>query len=173
MTEHLSEFLLVQLKKIDAAADFSGYLPKVTSSAGQTYFVKSGLPSENEQFVGEAKSLEAIGIAAPGLAPQIMAYGNEASGKPYFISEYKTIGGLSDDAAIVLAQRLATELHQYKSTKGFGFDVPTYCGATRQKNGWYATWEQCYDGLIGNLLEGLSKRGYDDLIKTGEEVREQ
>src|SRR5215510_11248593 len=86
MTESLPEFLVVHLKKIDPVADFSGYPPKVNSSTGRTYFVKSGLPSENEQLVGEAKSLEAIGAAAPGLAPHIFAYGTEAAGRPYFIS---------------------------------------------------------------------------------------
>ncbi|KAF5352641.1 hypothetical protein D9756_005996 [Leucocoprinus leucothites] len=173
MADFLSQFLVEHLKKIDPAAEFSGRLPKIQSSTGLAYFVKLGSSSEHEQFVGEAQSLEAIGNAAPGLAPKIISYGKDDDGRPFFISEYKDIGGLSGNAANTLAKRLATELHQYKSLKGFGFSVPTFCGATRQKNGWYETWEQCYDSLIGNLLEGLSKKGYSNLVKKGEGVREQ
>jgi len=73
----------------------------------------------------------------------------------------------------VLAKRLATELHQYKNQEGFGFNVPTFCGMTKQKNGWYRTWEHCYNSLIGTLLEGLAEHGYDDLVRTGEEVQGQ
>ncbi|KXN88759.1 Protein-ribulosamine 3-kinase, chloroplastic [Leucoagaricus sp. SymC.cos] len=172
MAGSLTNFLREQLKKIDPTTQYSGRLPKIQSSTGHAYFVKSGSPSELGQFVGEAQSLEAIENAAPGLAPKLISHGRDAGGRPYFISEYKDLGGLSGSAANVLAKRLATELHQYKSQKGFGFDVPTFCGATRQKNGWCETWEQCYDSMIGNLLEGLSTRGYDDLVKTGEKVRE-
>lgn len=171
MAKSLPEFLLEQLKKINPDADFSGSPPKVRSSTGECYFVKLGSPSENEQYMGEAESLRAISTAAPGLAPKMLSYGMGANGNPYFISEYKNMTGLTGEAANVLAKRLARELHQFRSQKGFGFEVPTYCGATRQKNGWYGTWEKCYDALIGNLLEGLSKRGYDDLVSTGEEVR--
>jgi hypothetical protein len=173
MTGALPEFLVELLKKINPDAEYGGHPPKIQSSTGETYFVKLGSPSEHEQFVGEAQSLEAIGTAAPGLAPKIFSYGRDGGGRPYFVSEYKTLGGLSGNAANVLASRLANELHRHRSHKGFGFEVPTFCGATKQPNGWYQTWEDCYDAFIGNLLEGLSKGGYNILVKTGNEVREQ
>ncbi|KAJ3573052.1 hypothetical protein NP233_g2680 [Leucocoprinus birnbaumii] len=135
MPGSLPEFLLEQLKKIDSTAEYSGRLPKIQSSTGAAYFVKFGSSSETEQYVGEAQSLEAICAAAPGLAPKVLSYGKDGEGRPYFISEYKDIGGLSGNAANVLAKRLSTELHRYQSQRGFGFDVPTFCGATRQKMG--------------------------------------
>lgn len=169
----LSDFLMAELKKIDPAAEYNGYLPKIRSSTGSTYFVKFGSSSEYEQYVGEARSLEAIETAAPGLVPKLFSYGQEEGGRPYFISEYKNIGGLAGNATNMLAKRLAQELHQYQNREGFGFGVPTFCGATKQKNGWYKTWEHCYDDLIGNLLEGLAEHDYDDIVKIGKEVRGQ
>lgn len=153
----------------------------VQSSSGKTYFAKIGSRSEVEQFIGEAEALKAMQIAAPGLAPQLIDSGiidSETAerdtdvGRPYFVSEYKNIGSLTDAAAKQLAKRLATELHAYKSTQGFGFPVPTFCGRTKQDNGWYASWQECYDVLIGGLLDKLrQKGGYDELCHKGEEVR--
>lgn len=173
MARSLPDFLLEKLKSIDPNAEFSGYPPKVQSSSGQIYFVKLGSASESEQFTGEARSLEAINTAAPGLAPKVFAYGKGDDGKPLFISEYKNMTALSSGVAEILAKRLATELHRCRSQEGFGFEVPTFCGPTRQRNGWYETWEQCYDQLIGNLLDGLSKRGYDYLVNAGKRIREE
>ncbi|KAF7979395.1 hypothetical protein HWV62_42498 [Athelia sp. TMB] len=118
-----------------------------------------------------------MNIAAPGLSPKILVSGvtdgsdGERAGQPYFLSEYKDLSGrLTDEAADVLAKRLATELHAYKSDMGFGFAVPTFCGATRQENGWYDTWAEFYSQLIGGLLSKLKRKGrFDDLISKGEE----
>ena len=88
------------------------------------------------------------------------------------MSEYKNIGSLTDASAEKLAKRLATEMHNYKSMMGFGFAVPTFCGRTKQDNGWYDSWEQCYDALIGGLLSKLeSSGGYDELCSKGEQIR--
>lgn len=169
----LPHIVLENLERIEPGAQFTGRLPKVQSSTGQSYFAKIGSPSEFEQYLGEARSLEAISTAAPGLAPAIIAYGNSEDGKPFFISEYKNMTALSVGASDILAKRLATELHQYKSHEGYGFEIPTFCGATRQRNGWYKTWEQCYSNLIGNLLEGLSRRDYGALVMKGEKIRDK
>ncbi|KZT75010.1 Ketosamine-3-kinase [Daedalea quercina L-15889] len=157
--------------------------PPIQSSSGQGYIGKIGSTSQIEQFIGEAESLRAINIAAPGLAPKLLAAGvfdeetaenDGETGKPYFLCEYKDMGTLTDSAAKVLGKRLATELHGYKSTMGFGFHVPTFCGATRQANGWFDTWEQCFDALIGGLFDTLKKRGgYETLCKQGDGVRKR
>ena len=161
--------------------DFYTSEPYVRSSIGNSYFVKIGSKSEKEYFEGEAEALKLMHIAAPGLAPQLIECGliDEETceypaeiGKPYFVSEYKEMSSLTDSAARKLAQRLATELHAYKSTNGFGFPVPTFCGRTRQDNGWYDTWEECFDSLIGGLLDKLAEGGgYNELCKKGEQVR--
>jgi protein-ribulosamine 3-kinase len=167
--------LLKYLTQIEPNAVFSNGLQPSTfqSSSGTRYFAKLGKPSESEQYFGEAESLRAIALAAPGLAPKVFACGADSGyNLPYFISEYKDLDPLTDVAARSLAKRLATELHMYKSTHGFGFEVPTYCGRTRLENGWFDTWEHCFDNLIAGLLSGLrAKAKYVELVRKGEEVR--
>lgn len=152
------------------------------ASSGERYFIKIGSLREIDQYVGEAESLKAINIAAPGLAPTLIDFGiidkdskrqESDVGKPYFISEFKDMGSLSTPAAKMLGERLATEMHAYKSPNGkFGFHVPTYCGATKQDNGWFATWTECFDALIGGLVDKLKAQGgYDALCQQASQVR--
>ena len=166
--------LIVQkLGEIEPAASFTGRLPRVESSDGQLYFCKVGKPSETLQYAGEAKSLEIMGSAAPGLVPKLISLTTTESGEPIWISEYKDIAPLSDTAAVLLAKRLATELHQKKSDEGFGFGIPTYCGATKLANGWFPTWAECYSSMIGDLLGQLEKKGgYHNLCRRGQQVRD-
>ncbi|TFK77323.1 fructosamine kinase, partial [Pluteus cervinus] len=168
----IPQVILDELKTIEPDAQLSGKLPKISSSSGRRYFAKIGNPSEAEQYTGEVESLKAIAAAAPGLAPQVLAFGVGETGKPHFASEYKDLRSLSssEKAATVLAQRLATGLHAYQSGEGFGFHVPTYCGTTRLKNGWYSRWDECFSALIGELLDKLGSR-YSGLKKNGEEIR--
>ena len=199
--------ILKQLEYIEPGAQFnaSGGLPQVTSSSGKTYFAKVGSPKEKEQYVGEAESLKAMALAAPGLVPPLLAFGfvddngeevkidggpdAAAPGdavtdglRPFFISEYKDMSPLTERSGEILGRRLATEMHGYTSPNyhgvegaegaGFGFGVPTFCGATRLRNGWYDTWERCFDVLIGDLLSTLEARGgYAELCRRGRDVR--
>ncbi|KAJ7751312.1 fructosamine kinase PKL/CAK/FruK [Mycena maculata] len=164
-----STVLLEQLQKLEDA-EFTGSLPRITSSNGNQYFAKIGVESE-EQYAGEAESLKQIAIAAPGLAPRVLASGTHGN-QPYMITEYKDLRPINDTAARRLGKRLATELHQYKGLKGFGFEVPTYCGATRLENGWFDSWEACFSALIGDLLSQLLKKGgFSSLCTKGEHVR--
>ena len=169
---------LPHLRNIEPNSQFTFNIPIVTSSAGNGYYAKLGSVAELDQYIGEAESLKAIYDAAPGLAPRVFASGvvegdsNVATGRPYFLSEYKDMGSLSGKAAELLGERMANELHAFKSSKGYGFHVPTYCGATRQENGWFETWEECYSTMIENLLLQLKgRRGNAELITKGEEVR--
>ena len=168
-----SEIILRHLKQLEPNADFKIDLPRAISSSGQAYFVKIGSLTEEERYRGEAESLIAINAAAPGIAPKLFTYTLiPESSLPLFISEYKGISTLSSASSEKLAIRLATELHSYKSSKGFGFEVPTYCGATRLKNGWFDSWEACYDSMIADLLSILkTKKGNEILCERGQEVR--
>ncbi|KAH7880910.1 fructosamine kinase [Lentinula edodes] len=168
----LPSIILNELAKIEPSAEFAGRLGgRVQSSSGKVYFVKLGTSDEAEQYIGEADSLRAINTGAPGLAPRVFATGTFENGRPFFISEYKDICNLTEKSAVILAKRLATEMHSYQSQYGFGFEVPTYCGATRMKNGWYDSWEKCYSEMIGDLLEKLKKRGrYEKLCAKGESI---
>ena len=133
----VSAILEQKLKEIEPDADFTFRFPLVSSSSGKRYFTKTGSASEKEQFTGEAESLKHIYAAAPGLAPKVLASGLDESGRPYFISEYLDMTSHSGATMDKLATRLAGEVHVYTSEKGFGFDMPTFCGATRMANGWF------------------------------------
>ena len=171
----ITSVFLPHLRNVEPDAQFTFSLPIVTSSAGNKYYAKLGNATESDQYIGEVESLKAIHAAAPGLAPRVFASGvaaGDSNKRPYFLSEYKDIESLSVKSAELLGKRLATELHVFKSDKGYGFDVPTYCGATRQENGWYESWEECYGSMIENLLLKLKgRRGSTELIAKGEEVR--
>lgn len=203
--------ILKQLEYIEPGAQFNGRLPQISSSSGKTYFAKVGSAKEKEQYVGEAESLKAMALAAPGLVPSLLAFGfvdidenggeidgppggaggtttSPDDGRPFFISEYKEMSPLTERSGATLGKRLATEMHCYTSPNyrvgvegeaheglargGFGFGVPTFCGATRLRNGWYETWEHCFDVLIGDLLSTLEARGgYAELCRRGQDVR--
>ncbi|KIP10148.1 hypothetical protein PHLGIDRAFT_101768 [Phlebiopsis gigantea 11061_1 CR5-6] len=153
----------------------------IQSTSGKAYFAKVGSLDEVEQFIAEAEALKAMHLAAPGLAPRLVDLGviakdaaeNDSDiGRPYFVSEYKNMSALTDASAKRLAQRLATEMHACKSTHGFGFAVPTFCGRTKQDNGWYDSWEACYDALLGGLLSKLEANGgFEELCRKGNQVR--
>lgn len=170
-TAQIPARLKALLDKFDSTREYSGRLPKITSSSGRSYFVKIGDPGDEEQYHGEAESLKDMKAAAPGLAPQLYDVGTFDDGKPYWISEYKDLRPLTSAASIELAKRLAMELHQYKSGNGFGFQVPNYCGPTRFANGWYDTWEECYSAMYGTLINRLREEGnYGRLCSIGDTV---
>ena len=182
MTVHSIFLRIIKAKEPDATVMSGGRGDLIQTSSGAKYIGKIGSKAEQEQSEGEAESLKAMNLAAPGLVPQLLANGiideqqaqsDNEIGRPYFLSEYKDLASLTDASAKVLGKRLATEMHQYKSTEGFGFHVPTFCGATKQANGWYDSWEECYDALIGGLLDRLEPRGFADLCTKGKEVRKR
>ncbi|KAJ6504423.1 fructosamine kinase PKL/CAK/FruK [Mycena vulgaris] len=173
MTAVIPRVILEQLQRLEPNAELTGTLPRLTSSTGNHYFAKLGFEREKEQFVGEAESLKHIATAAPGLAPRMIAVGSDGN-RPYMITEYKDLTSLSDTAARRLGTRLATDLHQYNGPeKRFGFEVPTYCGATRLQNGWFDSWGDCFSAMIGDLLSQLAEKGgFPSLCAKGEEVRQ-
>ncbi|KAH9997695.1 Ketosamine-3-kinase [Russula compacta] len=175
-------YILKQLARVEPGAQFSGVLPQVLSSSGKCYYAKVGCPNDRGPYVTEAESLRAIGSAAPGLVPTLLAFGyadengretDRGKGTPFFITEYKDMTSLTERSGAILGRRLATEVHSYTSPKGFGSDVPAYYGgSTRLRNGWYKTWERYVDALIGDLLSTLEARGgYIDLCQKGQYVR--
>jgi len=163
-----------KLQEIEPTASYYGLLPRVISSSGVSYFVKVGSPLEQVQYAGEAESLKAIEDAASSLSPYLFVSGILESGSPYFISEYKELVSLSSKAAVILAKRMATELHCPKpTTSGFGFSIPTYCGITKLSNGWFQHWDECYSAMIGELLAQLEhKGGFHSLCRKGKIIQD-
>jgi len=146
------------------------------------YYAKVGSSSDKGPYMTEAESLKAIGSAAPGLAPTLLAFGfadeygritDSSKGSPFFITEYKNMSSLTEHSGAILGRRLATEVHNYTSPKGFGSEVtPYYGGATRLRNGWHKTWERYVNALVGDLLSMLEARGgYSNLCQKGQVVR--
>ena len=168
--------LISKIRELETEADsqLDVHLPVVRSSSGAKYYAKIGRRSEQEQYVGEAESLQHMANGAPGICPLVLFSGVTEDGLPYFISEYKDLSGLSTETSRQLAKRLATEMHRHKSGNGkFGFHVPTFCGPTRLANGWFDTWEECYDALIRGLLDGLrNSGGNEEVCQKGELVRQ-
>ncbi|KAH8997336.1 fructosamine kinase PKL/CAK/FruK [Lactarius akahatsu] len=159
--------LLKQLERIEPGAHFSGKLPQVFSSSGKSYYAKCGSPREIEQYVGEAESLKAMGSCRSWSSPFFNGEETESSeGSPFFVSEYREITPLTERTGAILGRRLATEMHRYTSSKGYGFDVPTFCGATRLRNGCVST--HSYGILLSTLTE---RRKYSELCRKGQDVR--
>lgn len=171
----MDHIFIFHLQSIEPDAYFTFRLPIITSSTGKRYYAKIGSVRERDQYVGEAESLVAIYNAAPGLAPKLLASemtdqeAESGLARPYFLSEYKDIKCLTTQSAELLGSRLAQELHTFQSPNGYGFQVPTYCGATRQENGWFDTWEDCFSTMIQSLLQKLPD--LEELRWKGEEIR--
>jgi len=172
----IPQILLDKLNEIEQNATFDGYLPRIQSSSGSTYFTKLGSPGESAQYTGEIASLNAMNEAAPGIAPRVFASGITESREPYLISEYKDIVPISSDikAANELAKRMATEMHAKRHPSGFGFPIPTYCGPTRLENGMFESWQECYASQISDLLRQLDRKGrYQHLCSKGVIVKNE
>lgn len=162
------------LATLEPSVTFSGSPPRITSSSGNVYYAKLGVARDVEQFAGEAASLKVFSAISPRLAPNVLNNSvDESSGKPYMVSNYLDISGrLDEPAAKALAKRLALEVHAHSSEKGFGFDVPTFCGATRFDNTWCSTWDKAFGGMIMSLLDRIEAEGGGDadLFQMGREV---
>ncbi|KAJ3481729.1 hypothetical protein NLI96_g7469 [Meripilus lineatus] len=72
MPVHLAILRAIRKEEPGATVSSSGQ-SSVESSSGRNYFTKVGSPSDTEQYFGEAESLKAMHIAAPGLAPRVLA----------------------------------------------------------------------------------------------------
>ena len=176
------KIFLKHLNKLEPDAQFTFSSPRLKSSSGASYYAKIGAASEHAQYTAEAESLKALDTAAPGLVPAVLASGfstqdgeesKAGTGRPYFLSQYKDLRSLSSASASILGRRLAQEVHSYKGMNGFGFHVPTYCGPTRMENGWYPSWDKCYDALIAGLLSDLTSSRYSALRTKGEQIRKR
>ena len=170
------------LSTLEPNSHFTFSPPRLESISGAAYYAKVGSVLEHPQYTAEVESLKSLHLAAPGLAPKVLASGSfiqddeesePGTGRPYFLSEYKDITPLSSASAKILGRRLAEEVHSYTSSNGFGFHVPTYCGPTRMENGWHSSWEKCFDALISGLLSHLTSSRYSTLRAKGEQIRKR
>lgn len=169
-----SSFIIEKLQHLFPGETFTSVRgPRVSSSSGKSYYGKVGSSNETEQYYAETRSLELMSAAAPGLCPRVIAASHQ--GRPFLISDYLDLSSLSSSSGApkTLARRLANELHAAKSeNRKFGFECPTFCGATKVDNGWFDTWADAYSAMIGGLLDKLEARGsYKELCVKGREVQ--
>lgn len=132
-----------------------GPTQSLATSVGRC-FVKTG-PAAPGQLVSEAKSLVALAAAARGalVVPKVLAVDDAV-----LVLEHLEVGA-SPSHDERLGQGLA--LVHRATTPRFGFEVDTYCGATRQPNAWRARWIDFFREarLLHQvrLLEGLGRVG--------------
>ncbi|KAI5787214.1 Fructosamine/Ketosamine-3-kinase [Geopyxis carbonaria] len=114
-------------------------LPSTSTSHFLKTLTYAHPPTSGEQLAGEAASLAAIADRVPALAPKPVAHGplDETTNGYFLLTDFITPAG-SD---VELARKLG-ELHTAPGSEDgrFGFDVPTWCGATRQDNTWESSW---------------------------------
>ena len=169
-------FLINQLGHLFPGETFTVRGPRISSSSGVSYYGKVGSSSEVDQYRAETKSLKLMSAAAPDLCPSVILASQDQE-RPFMITNYLDLSSLSSSsgAAKTLARRLATELHASKSQNGkYGFECPTFCGATRIDNGWYDAWADAYSAMIGGLLDKLESRGTEkELCSKGRDVQKR
>ena len=125
----------------------------LTTPSGSRYYAKT---SPTAQITAELDSLRAMSHSAPeGFIPRI--FGSKEDGPASaMVSEYFDLGGSTTQKE--LASSLA-QMHRYgpRGAAGrFGFDVPTFCGATEQDNTWEVSWEVFFrDRRLGDLVRRL------------------
>ncbi|RPA86356.1 Ketosamine-3-kinase [Ascobolus immersus RN42] len=143
-------------------SSFTSTCKLTSSSTNQTYFLKTSTQDSNapEMLLGEYKSLDAISNAVPDFCPTPIAHGT-INGTSYLLTSFLHLdsrGGRSDEEQRGLARSLA-KLHTSPSPNGqFGFDVPTYCGATKQDNTWHDKWADFFsEARLGGVVDAIKK----------------
>lgn len=155
------------------------------SPSGRVLFAKLTTPVE--QVLGEAESLDAMSQALKkaheaerastdasewSIVPAVHAYGkSEDEKRAYLVTDYKDLGGrLGKEAQRTLGRKLAL-MHKYGSSKNgkFGFDMPTYCGVTKQDNAWEDKWSTFFiERRIGDMVKRI---GDPSLSKLEQQLR--
>ncbi|SOV07530.1 uncharacterized protein UDID_05303 [Ustilago sp. UG-2017a] len=144
--------------------------------SGLALFAK--IESSVEQTLGEAESLKAMGSALSSgsdkggaeerLTPEVHASGKSQDGRAYLITDYLDLRpSINKSGQKVLGRRLA-EMHKRGVNEDgrFGFDVATYCGATRQDNSWNTSWPKFWaDQRIGDLVNRIHADQNDNELK--------
>ena len=131
---------ILEAKCADVGSKFSLVGPsKVLAQPSQRYLFAK-LSRDVPQVIGEAKSLEAMADASESdkdsthsLIPRVYASGKTEDGsKAYLVTDYLDMRGrLGAKSQRQLGEQLAKMHKNGTSPDGrFGFEVPTFCGAT-------------------------------------------
>lgn len=142
----------------DLAGGCIGQASQLHTSHG-TYFLKSHPDDLPGLFSAEAEGLRLMASSDTSLTiPEVISHEDPAPGRPGFIIlQYLSPGRPRRDFSVRLGRGLA-ELHRYGSARGYGLNLATYCGTTRQDNDWLPTWIDFYatrrlEPLVRHLAE--------------------
>jgi len=132
----------------------------VTRAGGREWFVKWNDRPLPEQFAAEAAGLNALAASGTSLVvPRAVAWSDAGPGRSFLAMDYLPPGSRVRGFEARLGRGLA-ELHQATSSRGFGFEVDGYCGATPQPNGWLPGWVEFYrERRLGHQLDLARGRG--------------
>lgn len=130
----------------------------LTEVGGETYFVKWNDRPLPRQFEAEAAGLDALANSGSSLRiPRSVTFADNGPGRSFLVLEYLPAGRRQADFEEALGHGLA-ELHRATSSKGFGFSLPGYCGATPQPNPWTPRWVDFYSEQRLRYQIGLARK---------------
>jgi protein-ribulosamine 3-kinase len=124
---------------------------RAITSAGDV-FVKWNDDGPGDLFLREADGLREMAAAASGLAiPRVLgAWGPGPARPALIVMEYLPPGDTPGHEE-ALGRGLAA-LHR-RTAPEYGFAVASYCGTTRQENGWTSSWTEFFrDRRLGALV---------------------
>ncbi len=149
--------------RIEDASTLSGGSPreaqKLVTSEGE-FFAKWSDHGPEDIFLCEALGLDALrAVRGPITIPRVIAASKRDTETPgYLILEYLPPGRGGEPDDVILGRGLAT-IHR-ATRSSFGFDAPSYCGATPQDNRESARWIEFYrERRLRPLVEALQFRG--------------
>lgn len=149
----------------------------LTDSANPSTILFAKASSNVAQLVGEHTSLRAIRMTNADLIPTLypLSFNHDGSMAGMVTGKFELgrAGSSERQRALGLAvakmHRSADEVDvdsedRDLEPKGYGFSVPTYCGATKQDNEWAETWEEFYrERRLGSLVRRLHDPKIDSL----------
>lgn len=113
-----------------------------------------------DQFAAEAAGLTALAESGTSLViPRPLVHRDDGPGRSFLILEYLESGTRGAGFEEALGRGLA-ELHRCTDSRGFGFEIDGYCGATSQPNGWLPDWIAFYsERRLGHQLRLARRNG--------------
>lgn len=114
---------------------------------------------------GMVPRVHTLGVTAEGEIDGV------AAGQGYLVTDYKDISGrLTGRTQSQLGRTLAL-MHKYGTSENgqYGFDIPTYCGDTKQDNTWTTSWVEFFADR--RILPLVKETGDQGLLSLEKEMR--
>jgi fructosamine-3-kinase len=132
---------------------------RIDTDAG-TFFAKWNAEAPPDLFEAEGRGLREMARARSSLAiPSVLvASGPRGGSAGFIVMEYLDPRAAHAPADEEVLGRGLAELHRF-GAKQFGFAGDTYCGSTRQANGWGDSWPEFYsERRLRPLLDAIGRQ---------------